>query len=153
MTEAIVWGQRILSDHAPFTNALPVDAENNRKFLIFLSDGINSIDGGNSDLRSALNTQGYAAIGEQAGLLPPSPLEDNINDYLDEEFSKACESIKAAGTEVIVIRLELNDPTSQDLLRNCASGDSNFFDATDSSQLEGIFSELVSRVTSVRLTR
>ena len=153
LTEALVWGQRILSDHPPYTNARPADAADNRKFLIFLSDGINSIDGGNSDLRSTLNTQGYAAIGEQASLLPPSPVEDDINDYLDTEFSAACDSIKAAGTEIIVIRLELNDPASQNLLRNCASGNSNFFDATDSSQLDDIFTELASRVTSARLTQ
>ena len=153
LTEGLIWGQRILSNRAPYTDALPINTEGNEKVLILLSDGINSIDGGNADLRSALNTHGYAGIGEQATLLPPAPVEDDINDFLDDEFAEACEHIKEEGTQLIVIRLELNDPDSLDLLRNCASGAENFFDATDSSQLEGIFTELAERVTSPRLTR
>lgn len=152
MTEAIVWGQRILSDHAPYTNALPANTFGNRKILIFLSDGINSIDGGNSDLRSALNTQGYAAIGEQATLLPPNPVADDINDYLDVEFLAACQNIKQAETQLIVIRLEQTDTTSFNLLRDCASSEADFFDVPDSSQLESVFGDLAQRITEVRLT-
>ena len=152
LTEAIVWGQRVLSDRPPFTNAKPDNEPGHKKIIIFLSDGINSTDGGNSDLRSPLNAHGYAAIGEQASQLPPNPLEDDINDYLNSEFTEACEAIKAEGTKIFVIRLELTDATSFDLLRNCATSEADFFDVPDASQLEGVFSELGQRVSAVRLT-
>lgn len=153
LTEAIVWGQRVLSDRAPYTNGLPADDANNRKILLLLSDGINSIDGGNADLRSTLNAQGYAAIGEQATLLPPNPSETDINDYLDDEFLVACQNIRATGTQIVVIRLELTDTDSLALLKDCASSEADFFDVPDSSDLETVFGEIARRITTVRLTR
>lgn len=153
LTEAIMWGQRVLSSEAPFTEGLPEDQIENRKILIFLSDGINSIDGGNADLRSVLSAQGYASIGELSTFLPPSPTEDDINDYLNEEFATACETIKEANTQLIVIRLELTDAASQQLLSDCASSEADFFNVPDAAQLDEVFSQLVTRITSAHLTR
>ena len=152
LTEAIVWGQRLLSDHAPFTGSLPINTFGNRKILIFLSDGINSVDGGNSDLRSPLNVQGYAGFGELATILPPNPVEDDINDYLDDEFLPACDAIKAAGTQIIVIRLEQTDSESLALLSNCATSTADFFNVPDANQLDAVFGEIALRVTAVRLS-
>ena len=153
LTEAIMWGQRVLSSEAPFTEGLPEDEIDNRKTLIFLSDGINSIDGGNADLRSALATQGYANVGEFSTLLPPNPTEDDINDYLNEEFALACEAIKQANTQLIVIRLEISDSESQTLLSECASSPDDFFDVPDASQLDAVFAQLAERMSFPRLTQ
>ena len=153
LTEAIMWGQRVLSSEAPFTEGLSEDEISNRKTLIFLSDGINSIDGGNADLRSALATQGYASVGEFSTLLPPNPTQGDINDYLNEEFALACEAIKEANTQLIVIRLEIDDADSQTLLSECASSPADFFDVPDASQLDEVFTQLAARMTLARLTQ
>lgn len=152
-TEALVWGQRVLSSHAPYTDGLRENAPGNRKILIFLSDGENSIQYENADLLSVMTPQGYAATGELETLLPQNSTADNFGDYLDDEFAQACENIKDANIQLIVIRLELDDVPSLSLLSECATSEDDFFDVPDADQLEDVFGEISRRVTQARLSR
>lgn len=81
------------------------------------------------------------------------PTQGDINDYLNEEFALACEAIKEANTQLIVIRLEIDDADSQTLLSECASSPADFFDVPDASQLDEVFTQLAARMTLARLTQ
>lgn len=152
LPEAIAWGHRVLSHDAPFREGLPLAANPGGKAIIFLTDGNNSVDGLNNELRSPLLAQGYANVGEFETLLPNDPSQNDINAYLDVQLAQTCARIKNDGIKIIVIRLELDDQNSADLLRNCASSDDDYYDVPDSAELNGVLGAIGRGLLELHIT-
>lgn len=80
-------------------------------------------------------------MNNRLGLSPGATTAD-INAALDVRFQDACTHVKAAGIVVYVIRLELGDAYSENLLRTCASSPSHFLDVPDSAGLSAAFESI-----------
>lgn len=68
---------------------------------------------------------------------------------IDGRTSAACTNAKAAGIQIYTIRVIDGDAN---LLRNCASSPSMYYDVQSASQLSPVFKKIASEIASVRLT-
>ncbi len=68
---------------------------------------------------------------------------------IDGRTSAACTNAKAAGIQIYTIRVI---DGNANLLRNCASSPSMYYDVQSASQLSPVFKKIASEIASVRLT-
>lgn len=68
---------------------------------------------------------------------------------IDGRTALACTNAKAAGIQIYTIRVINGDAN---LLRNCASSPSMYYDVQNASQLSPVFKKIAAEIASVRLT-
>lgn len=73
----------------------------------------------------------------------------NSGDAIDARTKLACTNIKAMGVKLYTIRVINGDA---DLLRNCASETSMYYDVQNASQLSPVFKQIASEISAVRLS-
>jgi hypothetical protein len=133
VTIGVTWGHALLSNQAPFTEAVPFDDEDTQKFLIVLTDGENTQDRFD-------NCSGSTCVSR-----------------INTRTKAACDTVKAAGTGVgergiTVYTIRVIDGDA-DLLRSCASSTDKFFDVQYASQLEKVFMDIGNKISALRLSR
>ena len=75
------------------------------------------------------------------------------NGTANEQAIALCESMKAAGKNVVVFAVGFQAPESaKETLRTCASSENHFFDATDGNQLTQAFTAIGLQLNKLRLT-
>lgn len=133
IVEGVMWGLRLLSEQAPFTEAATgADPEDVEKFLVVMTDGDNS--------RSAQ--------------LPHSPYHNGTDTGQSNAWSvEACQEARNAGIRVFTITYG-KDVTDEgkDLMEGCAS-DGNYYNSAEASEIDGVFQRIASEIASVRLIR
>ena len=147
ITEGVMWGWRLLSNRAPFTEG---SASGARKVLILLTDGANSYGLLNNDLHSGYGSVGYVADGRMDGVRISSSVDD-ARKAMNAKTLAACTNAKADGIEIYTIRLEEPNVTTGTLLQECASGADHYFDSPSKEQLTPIFDKIRDMLTVVRL--
>lgn len=75
---------------------------------------------------------------------------DNSENFIDGRTEAACTNIKAAGIQIYSIRLI---DGNANLIRNCASSPSMYYDVQDASMLSGIFKNIASQIASLHLSK
>jgi Flp pilus assembly protein TadG len=151
------WGWRVLSDGVPFSDGVSqADAARDgvTKHMLLMTDGVNTVAKNTLPNNSffirdttthedtdaewqARNARTGAGAGADA----------------DQITAELCENIKAAGITVYTVAFQVNDATTQDLLRNCASSPANYYDAGDAAKLTSSFEAIAAKVASVRLSK
>lgn len=150
MLEGVMWGWRVLSDREPFTEGAAKGDDSVEKVIIFLSDGENSFGNVNNLLGSNYTSMGYLVDGRLDGLIAASA--GQTNNALDKKTLAACNNAKEDGVVIYTIRLEERDSGTGQLLSDCATSKSHYFDAPSRSDLEPIFDAIKSGVVKLRLT-
>jgi hypothetical protein len=104
-----------------------VDPDSNR-FLVLLTDGVQTVPGyrfaGNSS-RGPGNNEKYTI----------SDAESNTEDL--------CTNIKSDGINIISIAFQLNNQSTRNRLKNCASNSNFYFEAESNNQLAAVFEEII----------
>lgn len=119
------WGRRVLSKEKPFDEG---DAKKDtRKIMIVMTDGKNTVQ------RS-----------------PDAPWLDDSTDPLsspeaDADTATLCRDIKD-DTEVFTIAFRVNDTTTRNLLRTCASSNSQYYQADDNAALIKAFEDIANNL-------
>jgi Flp pilus assembly protein TadG len=117
------FGYHLLTNNAPFTDAVPASDHATRKFMIVLTDGMQTEPGfGSGGTRSV-------AQGEQ-----------NLEDL--------CETVKADGITIITVAFDMNDTGTRQRLQACASGVGNFFIADDATDLSQAFETIKTAIAT-----
>ena len=150
MLEGVMWGWRVLSSREPFTDGASESDSSVEKIIIFLTDGQNSFGNLNNALGSGYTSMGYLVDGRLDGLTAAS--SGQTNKALDKKTLAACTNAKDDGIEIYTIRLEEPDLATGNLLSECASSKSHYFDAPSRSQLTPIFDAIKKGVVKLRLT-
>lgn len=150
MLEGVMWGWRVLSSREPFTDGAAKSDSSVEKIMIFLTDGQNSFGNLNNDLGSGYSSMGYLVDGRLDGITAAS--SGQTNTALDKKTLAACTNAKKDGITVYTIRLEEPDVSTGQMLSECASSKSHFFDAPSRSQLAPIFDAIKIGVVKLRLT-
>ena len=150
MLEGVMWGWRVLSSREPFTEGAGKADSSVEKIMIFLTDGQNSFGNLNNALGSGYTSMGYLVDGRLDNLTAAS--SGQTNKALDKKTLTACTNAKKDGIEIYTIRLEEPDVATGDLLANCASTKSHFFDAPSRNELAPIFDAIKKGVVKLRLT-
>lgn len=170
--EGLVWGWRVLSPGAPFTQGRPYNDRNDpvRKVLVMMTDGENtSLNSGNTAFQSdyssyqhrrlwtdyqddtapAAGSPGISAPWRRTGISGSASMVSYINNR--EEI--LCQAIKDTGIEIYTIQFRDTDAGNETRLRNCASGADHFFTAANAAALQQAFDAIGSGIGALRLTR
>jgi len=124
----LAWGWRALDNEQPLTEASTVPADNTDKVMVLMTDGEN--------------------FNSKNGILHNG---DSRVDA-DRTTRRICESIKNEEIQVFTIAYEVTDRPTQNMLRDCASGSSNFFNARNASELNKAFQAIGASLNETRLT-
>jgi hypothetical protein len=147
--EGVMWGWRVLSPGAPFTEGQsPKDNPNLHKVMIVLTDGSNNLGVNRTALGSDYSSQGFLIDG-RLGIYSGS--NSQATDLMNGKTLTACANAKKDGVEIYTIRLEEPDVKTGMMLKDCASDAAHFFDAPSRGQLGNIFNSIRARIASVRL--
>ena len=128
LPSGLMWGWRTLDSRAPFQQAVSNTDTNTDKIMIVMTDGANT--------RSK-----NGAFHEGTSQLDA-----------DDKAEEVCSRIKNENITVYTIAYEVDDRTTENLLRNCASDQDKYFDASNASQLEDAFGVIAASLTELRIT-
>jgi Flp pilus assembly protein TadG len=143
----LLWGWRVLSPSAPFTEGSAYDSEKWVKAIVLLSDGQNSVGGGgNGHNNSYYNAFGYAREGH-LGASNGSEAEEE----LDAKTLEVCSAIKAKGIQIYTIGFKITDPDTITMLKNCATEPDMAYNSPTNSQLAGIFDSIAQGLSELRI--
>lgn len=146
--EGLAWGWRVLSRRAPFREGRGKNASNNRKIMILMTDGQNWYNTQSSANKSVYASHGYASKGRLGATYTRSGYTNDLNT----KSRAVCDNAKADGVTIYTIAFRLeNDPTTQALLKYCASGDDNFFVASNGAALIQSFRNIGREISEVRI--
>lgn len=126
------WGWRVLSNRAPFREGLPtaqVRKIGGVKALVVLTDGENT-------------------------RAPDYPTHNSSDRTLANTLtSRLCEEIKKDEIVVYAISFEVNDPSTESLLRDCATSPDFYFNADNGEDLAEAFRVIAGSLRDITLTR
>ena len=125
-------GWHVLTPRIPFVEATPASTDPApRRALVLMPDGENTV---------SLTSKG--------------PLHNGSSRAVADTLTKQlCTNIKADGVEVYTVAFEIKDVASKDMIRECASSSTNYFDASDSTKLLSALEELAMKLSNLRLSR
>lgn len=152
ITEGLMWGWRMLSPGAPFTEGAAYSDKSVEKVIILLTDGNNYVRRDTSALGSEYSAYGFVGNGNLQGTNAGAS-QNSIYDALDARTALACQNAKAQGITIYTIRLELSDTRSENLLRNCATTPDKFLDVPTADQLDEAFSRISSEILQLYLSK
>lgn len=124
----IIWGWRTLEGEIPAKIAAAPTDTDHKKVMIIMTDGQNTRS--KSDLRH----NGY-----------------NIRDA-NSKTARMCASVKNDDIEIYTITYALDDATTKNLMRNCASDTTKFFDASTADDLNNAFDQIGRSLEVLRIT-
>lgn len=177
--EGFMWGWRSISPNWPGSGARGYSVANNRKIMIFMTDGFNRWGSySNTVGGSSYEALGYYSYNGNKNLrLPDGTRGDHVDyqnqlkaaansssNYLDESRSaqdeltlEACTNAKNAGIEVFTIGFSISadpiDDQGLSLMKNCATNDAHYFAVQNTSQLNAAFSAIGVGISKLRLSQ
>lgn len=142
------WGWRVLSPTQPFNEGSAYGDEDWQKVMVLMTDGVNTIPTNNRQFLSDYTAYGYlqeARLGTQSG--------NQASNTQNTRTQLVCDRMKALNIRIYTILLMENNNTVRNLMRNCATDPSMFFDTPSASQLEGTFQAIANELSNLRLSR
>lgn len=128
----LAWAWRLLTPSDPFSEGesfATVAAERGTKALILMTDGQNT-------------------------RAPDYPTHNNLSEMLANDLTKElCVNIKKQEIVIYTIAFEVTDPDIKDILEDCATTTSHYFDAADSAELIDAFASIAGSLRSISLSK
>jgi Flp pilus assembly protein TadG len=169
ITAGLMWGWRVLSSGAPFTEGRAKTDTENQKIIILMTDGENTYmpflqkdenPGSNSYagkfVKSAYGAWSYIFKGH---LGTTSTDSATVFTNLNARTALACANAKAAGIRIYTVGFEINDQSSSDpaatlaMLQTCASDTNKYFDAQNETALVAAFSAIGEDISLLRISQ
>lgn len=144
----LVWGWRLISPGAPFTEGVSYDDEDWNKAMVILTDGENTIDRESNDNKSNYSAYGHLIDG-RLGTTSASTFENQ----LDTNTALLCSRIKAQGIRVYSITFDVDSDTVTSLMRGCASESSLYFNSPSGAELAAAFEAIARDLNNLRISR
>jgi len=162
LVEGFMWGWRTISPYTPFADGEPYDTRNNRKVIIFMTDGMNVWSAANNHNKSQYSPFGYYTS-ERLKTADGKQISNGTEAAaaMDAKTLQACSNAKAAGITVYTVGFDTgSDITEQGraLLRNCASTDPTgtqklAYIATNSDDIVQVFDDIAHQLGALRLAK
>ncbi|MCF8880622.1 pilus assembly protein TadG-related protein [Hyphobacterium sp. SN044] len=146
----VSWGVRVLSPQAPFTEGAPFNDRETIKAMVILTDGENVLNG-----RSNINYSDYSGYGYvREGRLGVMTSSDSaLSNALDERTAAACAYARQQGIRVYTITFQVSSATTRDMMRDCATHPSLYFDSPSNEALRDAFELIAGDLTNLRLSQ
>ncbi|MFK7901970.1 MAG: pilus assembly protein TadG-related protein [Nitratireductor sp.] len=132
IADGVMWGWRVLSKEAPFTEGAPDNDIFTKKILVLMTDGDNTI----------------------APNLPSTPWHTKYSSSRANNWTKsACNKVKAEGIGIYTITFGNNISNStKNLMTDCATTPENYFHASNSSALNAAFKGILNQLSNLFLS-
>ena len=127
-TIGLEWGWHSLMQGAPLSAPAESTSYQYNKVIIFMTDGTNTQD--------RYDTSPYDGSTQQQNI--------------DNRFSTACTNAKTAG--ITIYTIQMIDGNDQ-LLKNCATSSDKYFKVTASSQTVGVFAQIGTSLSRLRVAK
>lgn len=136
----LIWGWRALSHAAPLSGGVnynKMSKKNYTKAIVLMTDGVNT-------------------------LMPTYPEHGDDGDdqtVANKLTAELCENIKNTGKndkqniKIYAITFAVKDPKVKELLRNCATNEQHFFDATNEAALTAAFEGIARSLITLRISK
>jgi Flp pilus assembly protein TadG len=147
--EGVMWGWRLLSDNAPFTEGRPYGEGGNHKVLIVMTDGANTYIS-----RSNMNRSQYMAFNYivHGYLGTTSTTNSIVVDAMNARTIEACDNVHNTGyITVYTVAFQVDDADAQAILEGCASDPTKAFDASNNDELVAVFQLIAQDVAKLRI--
>jgi Flp pilus assembly protein TadG len=142
------WGWRTLSPTAPYTEGTDYEDEEWTKAMVFLTDGLNTINSNSTWHRSNYTAYNYLVRGT-LGTTNAAAAET----AQDARTRTVCARIRDAGIRVYTILLEEDAQRAKNLMRDCASDPSLYFESPSSAELKGVFQAIAQDLSNLRISQ
>ncbi len=136
----LVWGWRVLSSKAPFTEGVGYNNEEFNKAIVLMTDGENFYGG------SSFGAYGYLSDGNLGTTSSSAAIAE-----LNARTATVCTNIKDKGIIIYTITFQVNSGTVQSLMENCATDPSKYFNSPDASTLETTFRAIGRELSNLRI--
>jgi len=136
-----IWGWRLISPEAPFTQGVAYGTENHTKAIILLTDGENTAY---SYVKSAYD---YPSVGV-TGTTSAAGVAEEMDDRLEE----TCTNIKSEGILVYSITFDVDTVGIKNLMQGCATDADRYFNSPTEDELKRTFREIAKELKEIRLT-
>lgn len=144
----LIWGWRVISPDAPFTEGKPYTDEKNIKALVLMTDGENTISSTSNHNRSTYTAYGYLSMA-RLGTTSASTAVTR----LDAKTLRVCTNIKNEGIRLYTIAFQVTDSVTLAMLRDCATAPSMFFSSTDGAALAAAFTVIGTELSNLRISQ
>lgn len=144
----LAWGWRTLSPAAPYMEGTLYSDEETIKALVLMTDGENTLFSASGHNKSSFSAYGYL----NKMRLGTNVLDTAVNE-LDAKTLRICTNIKAAGIRLYTIAFQVTDPTTLNLLRDCATSPEMSFSSSDGAALNTAFTTIATELASLRISR
>jgi Flp pilus assembly protein TadG len=130
----MLWGGRVISPEAPFTEAQDWDSEYWRKAIVMMTDGDNTENGTYSSFwftnRNNMNVTKF-----------------------NQRFEETCENLKAMGVTIYTVTFTsgINDDT-KGYYKRCATSEDQYFDAPTQADLEAVFEKIARELSILHIS-
>ncbi len=139
-----VWGWRVLSPDPPFTQGLPYNDPDNQKVAIIMTDGENFIS----------NYWGtYSAYGSLYEGRLGTTSKSQAEAELDRRLGEVCTNMKNNNILIYTITFQVSSNRARDVMRNCATDPSKYFDSPSNAELEANFRAIAKQLSNLRIGR
>lgn len=131
--QGLLWGWRTLSLQAPFEAKASSTTDPVRKFIVLMTDGLNT--------RSASYPWHWGNDGTQA-------------NNLTKQICTNIASDKTSNITIFSVAFDVTDNTIKNILKDCAiNTKGQFFDARDATQFLTAFSKITNLIAELRLSK
>jgi len=150
-----VWGWRILSPEAPFTEAVgPSDTDFNewQKAVVIMTDGENTIENRNTHWDSGQGANGYA-IESRMGVNMTN--RGDMRDEIDNKLLRVCHRMKSEGYIVYTIMFGLDSTSTERVFKACATEPRApyFQDAATGDDLNDAFGDIAADLVDLHISK
>ncbi len=137
-----IWGLRLISADAPFTEGVAYGTEGWNKAIIILTDGNNTASW------SQYTAYGYPSEGRMG-----TTSTWTMAGYMDDRLGEVCTNIKNAGIQLYTITFDVSDSGTQALMENCATDSSKYFDSPSTDDLRSTFRAIGAELKQLRISQ
>ncbi|MEX6634066.1 pilus assembly protein TadG-related protein [Hyphococcus lacteus] len=150
-----LWGWRILSPEAPFTEGIgpdDVDYGKWQKAVVIMTDGNNTTSNLDTHWGSDLTAYGFERESRMGANMDDA---NDMEDEFDNKLLRVCYRMRQEGYLVYTIMFGLNSSTTEKVFRACATKPSEpyFYDAVDGDDLEEAFGQIAADLVDLHISK
>ncbi len=157
-----VWGWRLVSPEAPFTEGVSYDDGQWQKAVVIMTDGVNVASGDDQTHWESVNTVYGFSIDERMGAGVNKPDRggggfdaDRMPDHIDEKLLRVCRRMKKKGILVYTIIFGLNDSNLEQVFKACATDEEApyYYKAPTGADLESAFGDIAADLVQLHVSK
>jgi hypothetical protein len=150
--EGLMWGWRILSSGAPYTEGRDKSVTDNKKIVVLMTDGANTYYPKSKYTKSWYAAWGYG-YKEHLGTGSGGWDSDDWETEMNTRTATACQNAKDDDVIIYTVAFDVpDDSSSKTLLSGCASDPSYYYDAGNETELLAAFSAIGDSISLLRIS-